>query len=118
MLDDVLIDVPFLCAKPPLLPRTGADASICNEGVRSGVVDVGTGNLVQPRRPELLANRHRSHLAPILHRLKVIVLARTWCLFHYHRLKRSIVLIFSSTHEQITGAQVVHWLIIIVIMAV
>ena len=56
MLDNVLIDVSLLCAKPPLLPRIGADASICRESVGSGVVGGGAGSLHSFRRSELLSH--------------------------------------------------------------
>ena len=58
MLDNVLIDVPLLCAKPPLLPRIGADTSVCRESIGSGVVGSGSGGLHSFRRPELLAYRN------------------------------------------------------------
>ena len=56
MLDNVLINVPLLCAKPPLLPRIGADASVCRESVGSGVVGGGAGSLHSFRRSELLSH--------------------------------------------------------------
>ena len=86
MLDNVFIDVPLLCAKPPLLPRIGANASVCHESVGPGVVGGGARDLHGSRRPNLLAHRNWPHLAPVLLRLKVVILTWSWSLFYDQRL--------------------------------
>ena len=104
MFDHVLIDVSLLRAESPFLPSSRADSTIRTEGVGSRIIHIRSGDEIALFCPELSAYRDGTMLATILHRFEVIVLAGTWRLFDYQCLQFLIVLVLSSTHQQVPRA--------------
>lgn len=104
MFDHVLIDVSLLRSESPFLPSCRANPPIRTERVRSRIIHIRSRDEIALFWPELSAYRDGTMLATILHRFEVIVLARAWRLFDYQCLQFLIVLLFSSTHEQVPRA--------------